>query len=538
MAKLRQLKDGSSYYIRSRRPNYVTWTVRPAGVEYLKLCGIEVDSEIAQPQFQYLQDHKLVFTGGSGVSSLESLSIVSESTEVRRSLLRLRLCLTDRSWNLTLWVPSLSVVDTTSIVDLSVTLAPCKLHIDESTDVLALTLWPGSGGMAVPVPPHEQPYRVRLDGPWPLALRATEWAIDVGGISHGGVLFDAESGDAFPVGSALAPDDDYLLLLRAEQADHTLKQLPSSIYTHIGVQAGWSVYVLCLGELSFDHVQTWFRALNYRLATPKWRTTLVSPAQCLAANGTPIYWLGETLVLAIVSAEEGKEGSKIFMSASLNRVGDVVIGADRDGIIPSHIAVRRRETLSLDDLTAIVPPLSVNLATDGVVQRAHAWDGNVHTLSISQSVAANVTATINCPTRVTLVERCGAKVIRHSSEEVRRASERLTDILKRSSLSREALTIEVDAGSFGVVQIAVTCVLSVPDLAEQVQRQARWFVAALRAADRSQPCLPLPARCRAQLRQLAKFNGCQALAYLSTVPRNLLPMALHIAHRTEVKANG
>lgn len=255
---------------------------------------VSVGDSIPRSLLDRLRQDGLATTGGGGIAEED----LRQEQAVAPVGPKLSLRLDEGSWSLDVSVPEIYPELLAGVSeDLSVRLGNCGVRVDDSR-VVALRLWPGTGGAYLPVQPRERSYQVVTFGEWPAGWNLSRWSGETAGLAAEGDLFD-EDGDRLTPGAPVALGREHFLV--AKSGSRHLQRFPGSLAVDLlGESGGWSAYRLRLPDRWDIPLQHWLTRLGHAVTEEEYRLTLFSPpAIGFAATSTPVLEAGHTALVGI-----------------------------------------------------------------------------------------------------------------------------------------------------------------------------------------------------------------------------------------------
>lgn len=294
-ATLRRRESDGGYYTRIYIGAFVTYQISPRALPLLTRNHISVGDPIPRSLLDRLRQDGLATTGGAGIAEED----LRQEQAIAAAGPRLSLRLDERSWSLDVSLPEIyPELLAGASEDLSVRLGNCGVRVDDSR-VVALRLWPGTGGAFLPVLPREQRYLVVTFGEWPAGWNLSRWSGETAGLAAEGDLFD-EDGDRLMLGAPVALGREHFLVAKSGSAH--LRGFPRSLTAvdPLGESGGWSAYRLRLPDRWDIPLQHWLTKLGHAVTEEEYRLTLYSPpAIGFAATSTPVIEAGYTALVGI-----------------------------------------------------------------------------------------------------------------------------------------------------------------------------------------------------------------------------------------------
>jgi hypothetical protein len=572
MPKLKQAADGHWYIlarVHAAGGKVATWQVADAGVAYAQSLGFE--EELPPWLFSELLEGGLAFTMGSGLSDQPPLDLLPAKGADKQ--LKLAAAETEQGWILQLLIPELPTAVVAPLVRSgNRTLAKCGFQIDgDKTLLTASQLWPGKGGKAWPVDPHERPYSVIPVGPWPPEASLDHLSHPVDGLEPvGSVFFSSDNlGGRVPRGKVVVSDSFYVFVVGPKYARHF--DPPRSLSPRsLGTNNGWNAWELRFPQEADDSVKRWCAQFGLGIEQPKLVLDVVTPPpKRMLVTGVPVFEVRDRIVVSATATSErvalqgfgfqilcdgvaqhqisklrnASAGEDLYLQFPVDRPGTYQIRALKGRVAPlTFVATPRSSPPTREKLGRKPAPLTVRL--DEQVYIAFGTLGEEEWIAawLRKSDKPPVLE-IRCPASLRVTWKLDGR-----SEHRLLSSAEATDLFQQQLLcilaERKPLTIELDAGSFGRLRLRVAPEgLRLPslgaqaDLAPQTLERARWLSATVAALARQMvPEVALDSQSKSAFRKLGAYPGCQNLRAMDKVPAALLHHAIALGRLTSKKA--
>ncbi len=540
MPRLHQRKDGDGYYVRAALPgtsNINTWQINPEGLRFLRSRGYEGDGvQFPDPILKELIDRGYVYTRGSGIGViLPKLQVTSsDSSPSQARLLSQGAALLflegEPAWNLALRISELPrswIEGADHLVD---ALSSWQIQVAGKVSVPATHLWPGRGGALIPVAPQSEPYTVTPEGRWPEAWDVRRWLGEIPGLGPGATLFSVETGARLAPGTALECGGAYVLVAPADPAMGRGRWPPPAMFSpeDLGRNGRWQAWTIELPASGNLRVRAWCDATGYRLAEPRFKLSLVTPAQGYSDHGSPIVPVGEEIVLCLAPVREdtGVEYRPTFYTTRFQAPGTYRVTIDDVSTGGLSVIAERPQTHDLRQPAALEICITVAGSTIGI-QALRDGFGPHSIPPCVNGPGKPPTVEVKCSVPLSLSWESGTVRERRGRLAANEAEVLIADILREASRTRERLDIQLDAGAYGRLGLTMPAPLNTPRaidaLPPMTVGRARWLATQLSIVSTRDTLVPLPRHVRQTLDALADLPGCAALRGLFVVPATLIP---------------
>lgn len=500
MPRLKQsIRDGH-FYIRGNLfgQRLVTWQVSNEGVSYLQKRGRNIDDEIPPILFKELLNKGYLSTGGTG-----SALIVKEKTLIfAPDYNSLHLCIRwrEESWSPCVIFPELPTMWATD----PALLAQCFLELD-GTSLSAVKLFPGKGGVVVPVSPKESPYSIKSTGRWPVEWDIRRWTHDIEGFRKSGTLFEKDD-DALRLqqGEYLILGKSYYLVFYSPSAQtitHQSLYLPSSIQkTEFSSRTDWKILELLLPNRPDDQLREWAAHMGYSLKEPIGQISLLAPIPFgFTAHQIPIVEVGQDLIFEISFPMNGdqdnqdiefameridKNGSvtSLSRSAKYNPIlGTVYLKSRADRVSTYRL---RSESglfapltfLGMDKaLTPLINTLTIPLSLElKLLDRKFSISAfekdfqNYQVFLNTSDMNLPIEVEVHCPTPVTLTWTGNGIHSQQINVDVKEVHSLIIADLWNTLKTNNCFYLALDAGTYGRIELTV-----VPPMHQQITKDKR-----------------------------------------------------------------
>ena len=564
MPKLKQAADGHWYIlarVHAAGGKVATWQVADAGVAYAQSLGF--DEELPPWLFSELIEDGLAFTLGSGLSDQQPLDLLPSKGAEKQ--LKLAVAETEQGWILQLLVPELPATVVAPLVRSGhQTLTKCGLRIDgDKTLLTASQLWPGKGGKAWPVDPHDRPYSLAPVGPWPREASLDYLSHPVDGLEPAGsVFFSSDNlGVRVPKGKVVVSDSFYVFVIGPKYARHF--DPPRGLTPRpIGTNNGWSAWELRFPQDTDDSVKRWCAQFGLGIEQPKLVLDVVTPApRRMLVTGIPVYEVQDRIVVSATATSErialqtfGFQilcdgavqhqisklrntipGEDLYLQFAVDRTGTYQIRALKGRVAPLTFVVAPRSSPATREKLGQKPaPLTVRL--DERVYVAFGAPGEDEWIAAWLRKADKPPILdIRCPASLRVTWKSGGQS-EHRLLSSAEAADVFREQLLRVLAEQKPLAIELDAGSFGRLRLRVApeglrlAVSPVGKLAPEILERARWLSSTMAALARQMlPDVALDSQSRTAFRKLGEYPGCQNLSAMEKVPAALVHHAIALS---------
>jgi hypothetical protein len=447
------------------------------------------------------------------------------STSIPRSAAQLVFVEDETSWHLAIRIAELPrqwVEHAPKLVD---SLRDWEICLPGVASVPAMQLWPGRGGIFIPVEPQQSAYHITAIGRWPDSWDVTRWLGTVPGLNADVTLFDTSSGKWLYPGATLEPEGTYFLVVLVTAEHDASRWVVQSLVSpeEIGRIGSWRAWAIELPVSSETRLQSWCEAIGYRLGRPRFTMVLVSPPSRFDEYGVPVVPRQETVVVGVlpVGSPSATEDNPIFYTASFQESGSFRLSLDDDTCNALQIIVEEPVTgESLDT----PPELTVDLIWgDYRVSLRSLHDGaGPHELS-TESPRHNIPdVQVRCLAPVSLLWEIDSTRGRRERELPDDVGTIIVELLRTAGRRQAAIMLHLDAGPYGRLSFsrifASRASDAVTDIPPAVEQRARWLAAALGRPSRSENVVLITASAQRTLARLANLPGCAALRGVHAVP--------------------
>jgi hypothetical protein len=571
MPRLKQAADGHWYIlarVHAAGGKVATWQVSDAGVAYAQSLGFE--EELPPWLFSELLEGGLAFTMGSGLSDQPPLDLLPAKGAEKQ--LKLAVAETEHGWILQLLVPELPAAVVAPLVRSgNQTLTKCGLQIDGDKALLTMSqLWPGKGGKAWPVDPHDRPYSMIPVGPWPREASLDYLSHPIDGLEPAGsVFFSSEQlGLRVPRGKVVVSDSSYVFVVGPKYTRHF--DPPCSLAPRpLGINNGWNAWELRFPQDADDSAKRWCAQFGLGIEQPKLVLDVVTPPpQRMLVTGVPVFEVRDRIVVSATATSERvalrgfgfqilcdgvtqheisklrntSPGEDLYLQFPVNRTGTYQIRALKGRVAPlTFVVAPRSSPTTREKLERKPAPLTVRLDEQVYVAFGAPGEDEWLTTWLPKSDKPPVLE-IRCPVSLRVTWKLDGRFERRLLNSAE-ATDVFRDQVLRILAERKPLAIELDAGSFGRLRFHVApegLRLSLRPKAEpapQILERARWLSATVASlAQRIVPEVALDSRCRNAFRKLSVYPGCRNLSAIDKVPATLLHHAIALGCSSSVNA--
>lgn len=332
--------------------------------------------------------------------------------------------------------------------------------------ISALDLRSGVGAARIPVQPVIQEYRAHAVGSWPRTIKTQRWQLQARGIDPKGTLFRLRRGEWTRLLSGSGVHQGERLAVLADDRSAPPASIVTDTHARIATAGGsrWTLWEVQIPDHDVASVTAWIDRLGHTLVPRPWSIELASPPRAHDEHGEPVFWVGETPIVALEARQRGAEAQVWFrvgtnsfnatVKAAESGVAFVAIKSEVVGAM-RLIAVAERSA-DLDVTFAQRPPHPALLALLTRTPRVRVWIGEVaieawrgskHNIPVARAlpeVRVDLGAE-DARARVTVWER--GKRRSHRGLDARNAARAIEAALSTAS------RIELDADNFGRVEI-------------------------------------------------------------------------------------
>lgn len=525
---------------------------------YAQSLGFEED--LPPWLFSELLEGGLAFTMGSGLSDQPPLDLLPAKDADRQ--LKLAVAETEQGWILQLLVPELPAPVIAPLVRSgNRTLTKCGLQIDGDKALLTTSqLWPGKGGKAWPVDPHDRPYSVIPVGPWPREASLDYLSHPVDGLEQAGsVFFSSEQlGVRVPRGKVVVSDSSYVFVIGPKYTRHF--DPPRSLTPRpLGTNNGWNAWELGFPQDADDSAKRWCAQFGLGIEQPKLVLDVVTPPpKRMLVTGVPVFEVRDRIVVSATATSERvalqgfgfqilcdgvaqyqisklrntSPGEDLYLQFPVERTGTYQIRALKGRLAPLTFVVAPRSLPTTREKLARKPaPLTV--LVDEQVYVAFGTPGEDEWLAawLPKSDKPPVLE-IRCPASLRVTWKFDGRS-EHRLLNSAEAADIFREQLQRILAEQKPLAIELDAGSFGRLRLCVApegtrrSLRPERELPPQTLQRARWLsLTAAALARHTDAEVGLDSRCKSAFRRLSVYPGCHNLREIEKVPTALLHHAI------------
>lgn len=471
MPKLSQAIDGH-YYTRTLTPGFTTYQICPEGVSWLAACGISVGDEIGRANLVEMVRLGLATTGGSGPGEPDWVNTILASGPVderRDGRLRLAIAPQETGWELSVLVPELPSERAHANI-----LSECGLRVDGQEVVNGMDLWPGQGGAACPVTPHEQDYAVKPEGAWPKDWNIGDWFGGLKGLNPAGSIFLGGDlgGVRLESRAYLVPGETYYFVAMGGRLQ--AKPLAFLDPRFLGTRERWDAWEIILPVDADEKLRTWCKSVGHELREPHWRLALVSPPPVrYDPDGTAVVQAHSRVLVAVTDAK-----TSAYYERYLDQKGLYRLGAEDPRIVPLMVRAIPKGDARPD--LASPRALSISVRAGGSQEVFGPFDDGPRPRRLE--VPADMerdefSLVVSCPVPLQAELRYGSTVrrIRATAVEV---SQQLAGELERWAKSDEAAALRLDAGAFGRVELGMGIAETQSRVDLSTDRLAHWLLVA------------------------------------------------------------
>lgn len=240
----------------------------------------------------------------------------------------LLLDVSDDRWSLALRLPVLQGEDLGELSLADLRPAHVEIAAGQATQrVGALDLLSRDGAARVVVPPGVGAYRTRPGGTWPASVKTNRWKVEVRGLDSKGTLFRLRRGDwtRLRAGSGIHLGESLLVVAEAHPPPMIANASGAERHGHDIISEGrtWRLWELRLAESSAH----WLSSLGYTVVPRRWSIASASPARSCTDRREPVYWLEDTVVLAL-EAPAANARTDAALTDGSNTYGTTVVASE------------------------------------------------------------------------------------------------------------------------------------------------------------------------------------------------------------------
>lgn len=302
-------------------------------------------------------------TGSGGESAERPVAAVEDAP----SELGLIVDQLDGEWRLGLRLPEIprEELGETSLSALRLASVEVSIGRIVVSRISALDLRSGVGAARVPVRPAIQEYGARAAGTWPQTVDTERWQLQARGIDAKGTLFRLRGGEWTRLLCGSAVHHDERLIVLADDRSPPPSLIVTETLTQFPAGGGslWTLWEVRIPEEPVARVTAWLERLGHILVPRPWSVELASPPRARNEHGEPVFWVGDTAVVAL-EAPDGRAEAMVWLRAGTNSFsagvkvavsGDAFVAIKSQDIGPTRltaIAARSADT----DVTFVQRP--------------------------------------------------------------------------------------------------------------------------------------------------------------------------------------
>jgi hypothetical protein len=548
MPKLKQRKDGSGHYVVAKihgTPSVGTWQLTSEGLEVVRSQGYHGDNiDFPAPLLRDLKHRGLAYTGGSGITpaSLQFDFAPAQPTAATYRAASLLFVEQDEQWGLALKIGDLPAAWLECVPDLLKALEGWHIIASGTAPIPATRLYPGRGGLLIPVKPQQDFYDLKAEGRIPKGWNIDSWLVAPCGLGYGLAFFKGDTGERIPPGSMVEPDESFTIVI-PESLMHDQSRLtppPTTKPWFLGRVDQWRAWSLTVPMSPDEQLRLWCERVGLQLSRPRFRLSLATPPHAYTEDGTAIVPANEDLVLALTPLQSSDDSETNFFTTQIEQTGPMCLTVKNVLTSPLQLLVQPDRAA----LRSMMPPaLSLKLHWGGQIVDVEALQSKlpIELLPLAKLSREKLLAEVFCPTQVSLRFEIDQQVSIRPEIPAEDAGSLLTTTLWDAVRRNLSFFVQMDAGSFG--RISLVCPVQLNPqasrlpIAPAVLRRARWLATMLPVFTRSDPVVTIPHSLQTALKRVAEHIGCEKLRGVHTVPPKLLPAVRAIA-RDILNSNG
>ena len=534
MPILYKYKDGSGYYVRGTPPGankaIVTWQIKQEGVDLLRARGYKGES-IPFPGhlLKELIDRDLAYTNRSGITLRPTINISyqrpSDIQHIPSHGAAALFFIESKPWHLEVRIPELPKQWLEKSTHLVQSLSNGWISIEDKAPIPAMRLWPGRGGIQIPVEPQHSLYKLYSTGEWPAEWNVSAWLGEIPGLETKITLFSGETQQRLLPGSLIELGKTYVLVAPTTfhlEQNHQLA-LEIEAIGHVGT---WQAWLIQMPFASTPQLHDWCKLIGYRLAESRFKLDMVTPPLGYSGEGNPIVSVGKDIVFALSSLDDRSkdEDSIYFYKTRFPEAGTYGIEVEDKSHLAFYVEAQK-------NLHTVLPSwLAITIAWEHTGITFHSLQNGFgpHHFQLSHSFSAETTRiTIDCPAHLNIYWEMNDISERRESLSVEDSGNVIISLLSKAVSLGENLRLQIDAGVYGRLALHITIpkvAKSCPgELSTTAVYRARWLATMLNNSSKREISVALSPSNQRALKRLAEISGCVTLSSARTAPVSLLP---------------
>lgn len=311
---------------------------------------------------------------------------VVDAIEDDTAELGLLLVQVDDLWTLGVRLPEIpnSQLGAGTLRDLGNAFVDVTVGPDCTVRTSALDLRPGIGVARVDIVPSAHPVCSQAIGIWPASIDRRLWQLECKGFHSSGALFRLRRGEwtRLVENSGVHAGETLLLLAQTRCPPPTC--VASTKHSELaGDSSTWAVWEVTLSSDADASELAWLSKLNHRLIPCSWSIELVTPPRNFGEQGQPIFWMGDTAVLAVRAPGEAtsapvtlKYDTNCFSGTVSTKDGTAYVALQLQSLGLTRFAISSEKAASLEVLVVFRPSLSKLSSLLTQTPRLRVWVGD------------------------------------------------------------------------------------------------------------------------------------------------------------------
>lgn len=396
-----------------------------------------------------------------------ALPSIIEAIEDDPAELGLLLVQVDGLWTLGVRLPEIpnAQLGTGTLRDLGHAFVDVTAGPDCTVRMSALDLRPGIGVARVDIVPSAHPIRSRAVGGWPATIDQRLWELECKGFQSSGALFRLRRGEWTRLVADSGVHAGETLLLLAQ----TRRPPPSCVAQAkrselAGDASSWTVWEVSLSADADASELAWLSQLGHHLIPRPWGIELVTPPRSFAEQGQPVFWVGDTAVLAVRAPGEAvsapltlKYDTNCFSGTLSADDGTAYVALQLQSLGLTRFAISSERAASLEVLVVFRPSPSKLSSSLTQTPRLRVWVGET-ALEAWRACVHEFALTRAHPPEIRV--HLGPEGVRTQVRAWKAGKQRLSsglDELGTTKIVQELLLtasrIEIDAGNLGRITL-------------------------------------------------------------------------------------